>query len=113
MAVLMARPLRVVLGLVWIGVLHLDVAVVVVEVRPAAGALARRLQRNSAGARRRRGRSVWVLLELRGRAGVSLRVLRGGRPMWSIPRLAAGIRRFGVGSPLLIHGAGQMRARSV
>jgi hypothetical protein len=33
--------------------------------------------------------------------------------MWSIPRLAAGIRRFGVGSPLLIHGAGQMRARSV
>jgi hypothetical protein len=40
-------------------------------------------------------------------------VLRGGRVMWSIPRLAAGTRRFGVGSPLLIHGAGRVRVGRV
>lgn len=113
LALLLGWPLCVVLGLVGVGILHLDVAVVVVEVRAAAGGLARRLQRNGAGARGRDGGCVWVLLKLRGRAGVPLRKLRGGRSVWSIPRLAAGIRRFGVGSPLLIHVAGRVRVERV
>lgn len=74
-AVLVVWPLRVVLGLVGVGVLHLHVAVVVVEVRAAAARLAGRLQRDGAGARGRRWRCVRVLLKLRRRAGVSLRVL--------------------------------------
>ena len=41
MAVLVGWPLCVVLGLVGVGILHLHVAVVVVEVRAAAGWLAR------------------------------------------------------------------------
>lgn len=113
MAVLVVRPLRVIFGLVGVGILHLHVAVVVVEVRAAAGRLAGRRQRNGAGARGRRRRGVRVPLELRGRAGVSLRELRGGRPMWSIPCLAAGIGRFRVGSPLLIHVGGRVRVERV
>lgn len=75
LAVLVVWPLCAVLGLVGVGVLHLDVAVVVVEVGPAAAWLAGRLQRNGVGARGCRGRCVGVLLGLRRRAGVSLRVL--------------------------------------